>query len=285
MYRAEILADSISPCQFRLTTFEVEFPRFILAEFNTHRKLSRNSASSRAIPIHKQRMRVRTEPFVPLGFGGAQKGMVAAENLSGWKAWIARQVWLKSRYAALGSAYLLEKLGVHKSFANRLLEPWMWHTVIVTATEWENFFALRTDENAQPEIQMIAGMMQDRYRESTPEQLGVGHWHLPLVDAITAFDVDEGLLTVEDAAKISAGRCARVSYDTHMLSEDREKSLARANMLSKSGHWSPFEHQAKVGRPGDWDQDDFNGNLDGDWIQFRKTFPNESNFAKLKEAA
>jgi hypothetical protein len=52
-HSTKILADSISPDGVRLTTLEVVMPRIVLAEFNTHRMLSRNSASSRAIPIEK----------------------------------------------------------------------------------------------------------------------------------------------------------------------------------------------------------------------------------------
>lgn len=270
-FSATILADSVSPSGYRLTTMLVTFPRFILAEFNTHRVLSRNSASSRAIPIRKQIKRVIYFPFVPIGFGGAQGGMVAAADLQGWKARTARQMWLKSRWAAIAAAFVLDRLGVHKAFANRLLEPWIWHTVIVTATEWDNLFALRTDEAAQPEFRTIAEMMRNARASSTPKALRVGEWHLPMVKPA------DGRL--DQLPWASAGRCARVSFDNHNRMEAVEKSIDRAAMLSKSGHWSPFEHQARVANSVTGAA---SGNLSGDWHQFRKMFDNESNYAALK---
>lgn len=275
-FHADILADSISPLGYRLTTFEITFPRFILAEFNTHRVFSRNSASSRAIPIHKQIERVIHSPFVPLGFGSAQKGMSAGDDLAGWKAWVARQIWLNARWPSAGAAKLLEKLDVHKSFANRLLEPWLWHTVIVTATEWDNFFALRTDEGAQPEIRKIAGMMQAAYWWSRPKTLGIGETHLPLV-----FPEDKQALSILEQFYLSAGRCARVSFDRQHDSEGYKKSLDRAKMLTSSGHWSPTEHQAMVSKEL---ESHLSGNFQGDWIQWRKTFDHEDSYAKLKAA-
>lgn len=276
LFDAKILADSISPAGYRLTTFEATFNRFILAEWNTHRRLSRNSASSRAIPIPKQIKRVLETPFVPLGFGSAQKGMVAGDDLSGWKAWLATHVWLTTRYAAVAGAKLLDRLGVHKAFANRLLEPWMWHTVIATATEWENFFALRTDKDAQPEFRKIAGMMEALYRASTPKPLTVGEEHLPLV-----FDEDREALSETQWAALSAGRCARVSYDTHHLDEPRERSIGRTMDGAEKAHWSPMEHQAMVMASPEAAKR-YNGNLSGDWGQYRKFFLNEDNFDNLK---
>ena len=63
---AKIVADSIYKQGQRLTTFTVVFPRFILAELNTHRMLSRNSASSRARPFQAMLNDVRKDPFVPI---------------------------------------------------------------------------------------------------------------------------------------------------------------------------------------------------------------------------
>lgn len=274
-FHAAILADSISPLGRRLTTFEITFPRFILAEFNTHRVFSRNSASSRAIPIHKQIERVIQYPFVPIGFGSAQKGMSAGDDLAGWKSFAARQAWLLARWPSVGAAKLLEKLEVHKSFANRLLEPWLWHTVIVTATEWSNFFALRTDKGAQPEIQKIATMMLDQYLVSAPNYLDVGQAHLPLV-----FEEDKKVLTPRQQFYLSAGRCARVSFDRQHDSEPHQKSIDRAEMLTSSGHWSPTEHQATVSGK---KEHHLSGNFEGDWIQWRKTFTCEDDYTKLKK--
>ena len=51
--KAVIAADSINVKGKRITTFIVTMPRIVLAELNTHRVFSRNSASSRAIPFTK----------------------------------------------------------------------------------------------------------------------------------------------------------------------------------------------------------------------------------------
>lgn len=280
-FNARVLADSVSPNKVRLTTLEVTFPRLILAEFNTHRRFSRNSASSRAIPVHKQINRVLKWPFVPMAFGTKQPGMSAGDDLLGLKAWVARQLWLKSRYAAVGAAKALDKLGVHKSWANRLLEPWLWHTVIVTSSAWENFFALRIDEGAQPEIRKIAEMMQYALLDSFPVKLNPGEWHLPLVNVADEMyaeampDWDE-----LDLPMVSAGRCARVSFDRQHDKEEIEKSFYRSKRFPKEGHWSPLEHQAVVTDG----HDDLSGNFHGDWAQFRKMFEHEDNFKELKEA-
>jgi hypothetical protein len=277
-FSAEILADSISPAGYRLTTFLVTIPRFILAEFNTHRRISRNSASSRAIPIKRQIERVRKYPFVPLSFGTAQAGMQAGSDAAGWRAWMARQVWLKARWGGIAAAFVLDRLGIHKSFANRVLEPWLWHTVIATATEWENFFALRTDAAAQPEFRRVAEMMEALYRENQPKLVNTYEWHLPMLSP-----EDRELLSPgKTAAMVDAGRAARVSFDTHDQDESLGRSYRRAKMLTSSAHWSPTEHQAKVGSSVEVSAD-YNGNLQGDWMQFRKMFENEDNYALLKE--
>lgn len=275
-YDVKVLADSLSPANVRLTTFEVTFPRFILAEFNTHRVLSRNSASSRAIPVHKQVERVLTTPFVPEEWGSAQKGMVPGNSIAEWKALLADALWKGARYPAVWAAKGLEKLNVHKSYANRLLEPWMWHTVIVSATKWDNFFALRMDEGAQAEFRIAATAMYAAYMQSEPEILSRGDEHLPLV-----FDEDKAALPPTDWAMLSAGRCARVSFDRQHDAEPRSDSMKRGLRLTKGGHWSPWEHQAMV-----MDSDlakPFNGNFHGDWAQARKFFDYEDNFNSLKK--
>lgn len=270
MYAAKILADSVAPDGTRLTTFEITFPRFILAEFNTHRVFSRNSASSRAIPIPKQIERILRDPFVPTAFGSRKAGMSAGAAITGWKSKVARSAWIGLSRAAVLTAKTLDRLDVHKSYVNRVLEPWMWHTVIVTATEYENFFALRTDENAQPEIQVIAGMMQDLYREATPTNMKPGDIHAPLVTA-----AERRTFGNHNLALISAGRCARVSFDTQHEIELAQKSHDRAIMLSGNGHWSPLEHQASVAESVEEAKP---GNFSGQWDQFRKTFDGEHDF-------
>src|ERR1044072_5307747 len=209
-FDAKVLADSVSPAGYRLTTLEATFPRFVLAEFNTHRVFSRNSASSRAIPIAKQLRRLLEEPYVPIEFGSNQPGMQAGPALEGGKRDAAEDEWLRARDDAVrrvlglvtdpGTAEgelldVLEQveegtraksrpaewLNVHKQVANRLLEPFMWHTGIVTATEWDNFWNLRRHADAQPEIRLVAETMRDTAAASEPVELAEGEGQLPLV--------------------------------------------------------------------------------------------------------
>lgn len=270
---ARVLADSIPHPNLnmhgRITTLEVTFPRFILAEFNTHRMLSRNSASSRAIPPEKQLARIRGGDYFIPTFGSRVKGMGQGDDLSHAQQRLLRLTWMESAIRAADTVEYLIEHGSDKSHANRILEPFLWHTVIVTATEWENFFALRDHEAAQPEIRETAQVMQRAMLDSEPAELWNGEWHLPMVNA------DERANDPEtDWAAVSAGRCARVSFETHTQWEDPAASLERASRLSRMGHWSPFEHPAQltVNPQADW------GNFRAPWFQYRKMFQGEAVF-------
>ena len=303
-YASKILADSISPAGDRLTTFEITFPRMVLPEFNTHRVFSRNSASSRAIPVIKQLRFVLSDPFVPAEFGENQPGMQASRNLTGAKEEAARSQWLNARDDAVDNVISLltsqdfgpqgagvearfealaealenkdtseDWLNVHKQLTNRLLEPFMWHTVIVTATEWDNFWHLRTHGDAQPEIREIACRMKDLLDSAVPAERSTDEWHLPLTD-----DLDSDEVPIEKAVRISVGRCARVSYLTHGGARDYEADVTLHDRLLESGHLSPFEHQAQpLAEAGTW-----SGNFRG-WRAYRKSIPGESDFLGVAE--
>jgi thymidylate synthase ThyX len=149
--QAKILADSISERGDRITTYLLTFPRIILAEFNTHRSFSRNSASSRAIPFKKMVESVEKNPFIPIAWQKDHKGMQGSEYLSDVPAGVSDKefsidMWLEARDAAVSNAKILNNTGVTKQLCNRLLEPFMWHTVICTATNYDNFFNLRCPE-------------------------------------------------------------------------------------------------------------------------------------------
>src|SRR5579872_4265343 len=258
-YSARILLDSVSPAGVRLTTLEVSFPRFVLSEFNTHRVFSRNSASSRAVPTAKLLERVQSDPVLPLEWGRNKAGMSASDVLPAEEEEAAKRIWLQARDAAVEHARKLLALKVHKQELNRVLEPFLWHTVIVTATEWENFFALRCAPNAQPEIRRAALLMRQALEESTPRAIGIGEWHLPLVQD------DERDGDVERLKAISVARCARVSYLTHDGRRDQQKDLELYARLSADRHLSPFEHVATPA-----DDVDFHANFRG-WIQMRQS--------------
>lgn len=272
-YEAIILADSISPTGARLTTMEVTFPRMVLAEFNTHRMFSRNSASSRAIPVEKMLDKVRTHPFIPVRFGKNQKGMQASEWLAGTEHSEAVRRWYHGRDRAIETAEALLAVGVHKQLVNRVLEPYLWHTVIVTATEWSNFFALRDHPDAQPEIQIPAHLMKVALANSSPRLVEMGDWHRPLMP-----DLEElaTIYVANDLNRISAGRCARVSYTTHHGTRDPEADIELCERLVTSGHMSPLEHVATP-LPESWMT---LGNFKG-WEQMRKAVPYEADFGQI----
>ena len=160
-FSARVLRDSVSPAAVRLTTMEVRYPRFIHAEFLTHRNFSRNSASSRAIPIRKMIEAVRSEPAMPLWWGRNQSGMQARQEIDPAAQALAKAEWQRALEDALAHAERLaaKDIDLHKQLVNRVLEPFAWITVIVTATEWANFFTQRTHEDAQPELKHIAERM------------------------------------------------------------------------------------------------------------------------------
>ena len=271
-YSAKVIADSLSPSGSRLVTMEVTFPRIVLSEFNTHRMFSRNSASSRATPVLQQLIRLEENPFVPIYWGKNQKGMQAHEELSPEHQEIAEAIWLKARDDATKHARDLLDIGVHKQIANRLLEPFMWHTTIVTATEWSNFYALRANPDAQPEIRTIAEMMQQVHAQSTPRLLERDQWHLPLIQPDEYDGVFEHSV---QARRISAARCARTSYLTHDGIRSHEKDLLLFMRLVNGAHMSPLEHVATPL----FSPSEFSGNFRG-WLQLRKFYPNEDDFSK-----
>jgi thymidylate synthase ThyX len=254
---ASVLLDSVSPLGVRLTTLEVTFPRFVLAEFNTHRLFSRNSASSRAVPTSKLIERIESDPVLPLEWGRNKAGMSASDVLSSDEAQAAQRVWLRARDDAVARARELLELDVHKQELNRILEPFLWHTVIVTATQWQNFFELRCAPNAQPEIREAALRMREAMDRSRPSTVPAGEWHTPLLQE------DEYGLDVEIRKRVSAARCARVSYLTHDGRREIAKDLDLYVRLKSDRHLSPFEHVATPATDAE-----YHANFRG-WIQMR----------------
>lgn len=287
-YEALVLADSINPAGVRLTTLQIRYPRMVHAELMTHRDLSRGTSSSRAIPARVIRRQVRTDPAPPVFWGANQRGMQAAQQLAGGRLSVAKWAFFQSRWFMLLVHWLLEKVGLHKQLTNRLLEPWMWVTVIVSSTQWNNFYALRCHKDAQPEIRRIALLMRRAMRRSEPRTLQAGEWHRPFFRAedvhaanVAALDFTPPSSRPEWITKydlvanyIACGRCARVSYLTQDGRRDVREDLALATeRLAPSGHNSPFEHVAMA-----LPTDERCGNFRG-WMQMRKFLPNEDGNA------
>ena len=238
-YQADVLLDSVSPAGHRLTTFVLRFPRFVLPEFNTHRMFSRNASSSRAIPTTKLMQQLREDPVEPVAWGRNQAGMQAREELSAEESRAAAAVWHDARESALRHAEQLRALGVHKQIVNRVLEPWMWASVIVSSTTYDNFFTLRCHPDAQPEIKRLADLMRAAYEASAPVNVASGGWHLPFIDG-----PDDRALPLDVQKQVSVARAARVSYLNHAGARDVDADLVLHQRLLDAGHWSPFEHVA-----------------------------------------
>jgi thymidylate synthase ThyX len=288
MISAKIIADSVGPSKVRLTTFVLTYPRFIHSEFMTHRMLSKNAASSRAIPCKKMRAMVLKEPAMPCSFSKNQAGMQAAGDISPRKQAFATDLWRIAGIVMCGFHFILEKLGVHKQHANRILEPWLHMTIVTTGTDWENFFTLRCHFMAQPEFQELAKAMFRVYSESTPQKLKAGEWHLPFINILEyvgyfGMDPEEQKIRwkehIDTLIKKSVARCARVSYLSHEgknPTQSEDMALYARLLGSMPIHASPAEHQAMATR-----NKGYSGNLRG-WIQFRKTLKGE-NVTKLPD--
>jgi thymidylate synthase ThyX len=299
-YEAKIILDSVNPyTEARLTTWELSYPRFVHSELMTHRVFSRNSASSRAIPVKKMIERVKNDPVFPVFWGKNQAGMQASVELNEWEREKAEALWLQARdsnistvermiakeclrcesrgygidasrfdgpevihytcYECKGSG---KGLDLHKQIANRLLEPWMFITIILSATEFGNWFNLRHHKDAQPEIRKLAVMMAELYHSHQPQDRIE---HIPMLR-------EEELLWVGSLKKkVATARIARVSY----LNHDGTKSIPEEDFklhdrLADSGHWSPFEHVATAMQQPEWSGNFFS------WFQYRKEFSNEN---------
>ena len=278
---AKVIADSVSERGHRVTTIEVRLHRFVLAELNTHRVFSRNSASSRAIPLRKQVERVLAEPALPLEWPAEQAGMQGGAPLSDYALDQARTEWLMASQDAAKYASRLHALGheaderLHKSLPNRLLEPFMWHTVVITSTEWENFFLQRLSTQAQPEIRVAAEMMHEAFSNSTPRLLGEGEWHTPYLS-----DEEKATLSRVDAAQISAARCARVSYLSHDGKRDLDADLGLYQRLVNAHpawHGSPLEHVATPWSVNCERQDRTFPDIHGEWQRIIREVPRFGN--------
>ena len=301
----------------RLSSIEVEFPRLYLAEFNTHTRFSRNSASSRAIPVWKRLIALFERPYVPNSFGTNKAGMQAGEFLSGSDQEKAVANWLFGRdvaaiqgfYLAGGHAEILaaaakagspekgewlckkidelvelygltkflykQDKGMHKQHANRPLEVYSFHTVLVTSSYYRNFFGLRNSKNAQPEANDFGIAIARAMMNGTPTELSLGQWHLPYIRNEDRAEVSDQL----QLAFAAAGKSARTSYLTHDGIRALVKDVELAEDLKGNGHMSPLQHPARPKEKGD--PVGSHGNYAPVWTQLRKLIPNEGDFTKL----
>jgi thymidylate synthase ThyX len=242
---ATVIADSINSAGNRLTTFELIYPRFIHSEVMTHRMLSKNSASSRAIPIARMIELIEESPAEPVFWGKNKAGMSATEELSGDEKLYAKMLWGSAMVSALDHVTRIDLIGLHKQIANRISEPWQMMKSVVSGTEWANMLWLRNHDAAQPEFHELARCVAEAFEQSAPQFLSPGQWHLPYVKSELSgqfVQVFENDMTLEDAQKVSASCCAQVSY--RRLDDSIGKALDIYNKLvgMDRAHASPFEH-------------------------------------------
>lgn len=261
-FYVRVLADSLSPDDVRLTTLECKYPRFIHSEVLRHRVHSHSVESSRAVPTERNIQKLRTEPFVPATFNKRVKGMGVGEEMDEAERKQSELIWRHAAEFAGDHAEALSKVGLDKSRANRLMEPFMWVKDIITATEWSNFLALRCppgnsvdlDFPAQPEFQQFALLVRQALQISQPKELEYGWWHLPgatglelhkLNNARKGRYVGGAEAYVNDLKRACPRRLAKISFDNLDKVEDIEISIAKTGELVSFGHFSPTEHVAR----------------------------------------
>ena len=248
---AKIVADSVSKTGVRMVTMELEYPRFILSEMNTHRMLSKNSASSRAIPVNRMIELINENPAIPVHWGKNQSGMVAQESLPEFTQRAVQAAWLAAKDYALSVVRVLSDSGLHKQVANRVSEPWQRMKTVISGTEWANLLWLRDHADAQPEFAELASCIRQVMESSNPVLLHPHEWHLPYIATsrldtgeVVYLDTNGERLSLSDAVKISTSCCAQVSY--RRLDDSKAKALDIYEKLigADRKHFSPFEHQA-----------------------------------------
>lgn len=285
--QVKIIADSCSHEGKRIITFQLRYPRFIHSEVMTHRVFSRNASSSRAIPVIKLINQVEADPAMPVHWGKNQAGMQAWEEVDDETKELAREAWLIAAKNAVESArFMAVDLNLHKQVVNRILEPFQFIEVVLTATSYDNFFELRHHEDADPTIFALTALMKAEIQKSTPVLLGPNEWHLPYIT-----DAERERYSTDILLQVSAARCCRVSYLRHDgEAPDVQKDIRLCEKLvgSEPLHASPFEHQATpdIRNPwlvklfkGEWQNKHLHGNFDG-FVQHRKLIE-----LQFKEAA
>jgi len=242
MITAKIIEDSINQSGYRLTSFEVKYPRFILPEVLTHKMHSFSTSSTRAIPLVKQIKEIRENPAMPINWGANEPGMQAKQEVYEDAKEQCKSIWLDAASKACDQVEAMAKLGLHKQVGGRILEPFMHVRQIITATDWSNFFKLRISEHAQPEIKKLAELMLSGYKGNSPtmrKTLSSSAFHMPYVTR-----EERESYPIYALLMASSSRCARVSYNNHSgIKADMDSDLALYKRLSDSGHESPMSHQ------------------------------------------
>ena len=253
-----------------LWTFELTYPRYIHSEFMTHRVFSRNASSSRAVPVKRVIEQIENNPVVPPNVFMNKPGMVGDVEADEATTKEFNKLWMEALNNAVTVAKNMDKFGIHKQHINRILEPFQFIKVIITATEWDNFFNLRLAPDAQPEMQALARAIYEEMYEYRDKNFGYLEGDSGVIITVPYITEDDLDILGDDCdyltlMKVSAARCARVSYNNHDGSKpDVEKDLNLYERLSLAGHMSPLEHTCLM----DDFEDSRNANLVG-WLSLR----------------
>lgn len=312
----EIVAHSKRPVTGEeLITYRLTFPRIILAEINTYKMLSKNTSSSRAIPFEKMVEVIEKDPFIPIAWQKQHRGMQGYEYFETEVENLIRDgAWLEASKLAVQSAKNLYELSATKQLINRLLEPFMWVTQLVTGTResfehlfnqrcpiypggcksWKELCDLdsnytmetpiikRLEKNkGQAEIHFmdLAEKMYDALQESIPNELFMGSYHIPFLKDIIS---SEEMLGIDDLITMSVALTARVSYTS--IGDDNKLTLERAkniyNHCLENGHWSVFEHIGQCMRDSEYEHSI--RQIDGQGYDTKGWYKNFKGFKQLR---
>lgn len=307
MIKAKVICDSKHwKTGKRVITFEVEMHRYILPENNTHKMVVKNGSSSRAVPLKSAIENILNDTAIPVEWGLNQAGMSSSVLATPDVAKQAEKIWLEARDSMIEYAKQLGDLNIHKQWSARLLEPFMYQKMVMTATDWDNFFWLRAHKDAQPDIRELAYAMLDAANNSTPMELYADEWHLPYINRIRDYegilryyDTSWNMMTLNNAIKVSASCVAQTSYrKTDDTIEKANLVFDRLSLTSTDPdarkHSSPVEHLCKTIEygifknnkylPCTWERGITHVRKGGvlssgafaDFIQYRHLIPNES---------
>lgn len=280
---AHSITDSPEPTQ--IVTFMLRYWRAFHGELLTHRVFSRCSGSSRAIPTKKIIAEVWNDPAGPTMWGVNKPGMQSHAELQGWRLWTAKALWKAASRTACVFAWALNKVGLHKQYANRGLEAYQYIRVMVTTTDkgLAGFRALRDHHAAMPEFGHMAKDMGAAFDASTPVLLKDGDWHLPLITP-----EERKVMPMKMQLKVSAARNARTSYHRHdgkPATSHEDMKLHDSLVADEPKHASPTEHQVMfTAKPMPCRRKmepviDLQGNLRGKGlVQYRKLVENKDAY-------
>lgn len=256
---SEILEDSTFKGS-RLTTYLVNVPKFIIAEISKHRVLSMSVASSRAV---KTESLIAMMDYIPTFWGKNESGMQASKELTPSNKELAKECYHKTKLEVAEKATCLNNLGVSKQTVNRLIENFCHVKCLITGTEFYNFFNLRSEYNAEPNLCYLATIMLEQYLSNKPKPLEAGQWHIAMIKE------SEKDCSIEEKLVKSAARCARTSYNNFYGKDDYPADLRLWNQLKTNGHWSTMEHQAQATKKL---EEHYYSNFTKEWKQQRKLY-------------